>query len=784
MRNVLLLLFFGLSFFGGKAQITKPDRTNDLYRTDTTRNNRSVQVEIKGETKYTDYKMFSINNDTIIIDTTLTVQKDYKHNFIRKDNFEYMEFHNQGQTFNKLSFDFTDNSILPSMGFNAKQRNYYQLSDIYYYRVPTPTSEIMYRKGLQQGQVLDALLTANTSNQLNFSASYKGLRSLGRYQHVLSSHGNFRFTFNYNNKNKTYFVRGHMYTFDFFNEQNGGLTPQSVIDFENDNPDYTNRSRLEVNYTDADNIFDGKRYYLEQSVILVSNNKPVKKERTTTNSGARKMDSIQRRVQRSRMDSISKTRTAEVKDSINNYPVAVKDSLQGIPIIVSDSTYVSLDSVQKRVQLSRIDSISKTRTAEVKDTINNSPVAVKDSIRGNPHVVSDSTAVAIDSVATKKSILKDSTLIAEKVKKPLLNLKLGNTLLYETKHYRFNQNSANSIYGDAFSSTIKDHTSYQKFDGQLFLQLNSAYVGSLKFKTNYFDYNYHYNSILYYDDYTVSDKLKGNAVSIGADWVKNFGNIYLKADASTILFGDINGSSLKASIAYQNEKLFNFQGYVEFASKSPDFNKLLYQSNYVDYNWQTNFKNKDITSIGGAFNSEKWGNIIASYNTVDNYVYFNEESTPVQADATLNYFKVKLLKAFTYRKFTLDNTILYQNVVEGNSFFRTPDWMTRNTLYFASDLFAGDPLYLETGITFRYFSSFKMNAYNPLIGEFTLQNNDEVGDFPIFDYYVNLRIQRTRIFFKFENISAAFTGRNYYSAPTYPYRDFTFRIGLVWNFFI
>lgn len=142
------------------------------------------------------------------------------------------------------------------------------------------------------------------------------------------------------------------------------------------------------------------------------------------------------------------------------------------------------------------------------------------------------------------------------------------------------------------------------------------------------------------------------------------------------------------------------------------------------------------------------------------------------------------MKDFHYGKFGLANTVMYQNVASGESFFRVPNWVTRNTLYFSTDMFKGDPLYLQTGITFRYFSSYYMNAYNPLISEFTLQNEEKYGAFPLLDLFVNLRIQRTRIYFKLENFTSNFTGRDYYSAPTYPYRDMTFRFGVVWNFFI
>ena len=741
MKNLLLILFFGLFFLNSQAQITKPNRTrptntSNLYQSDSSSQyNKERKVTVEGKTHYTDYKVISLKNDTTFIDTTLSIQKQYKFNYIRKDNFELMAFHNQGQTYNKLGYDFNGSAMFPEMGFSAKQYNYYTLNDLDYYYVPTPTSEMMYKKGMQQGQVLDALLTANTSKQLNVSAAYKGLRSLGKYQSALSSHGNFRATFNYHTKNKGYYVRGHMYSFDIFNEENGGLTPQSVAYFETNNPDYTDRERLEVNFNNADNIFEGKRYYIDQVVTLFSNRSFEKKTDTKQQKAPTKIDKLR------------------------NKPRVIKNDSINSNLKTVDSTLV-------------IDTIHQ-----------NSKIALKDTI-STPLKIADTTKI-VDSLAiASKGFKKDSILIADSKEKSLFNLQLGNSLLYQTKHYRYSQSAASSFFGKAFVNEIEDHTSYQNFEGQLYLQLYSIYTGSVKFKTNYFNYNYHYNSVLYYNDYVISDKLKGDALSIGAEWVKTFGDLQLKADASTILFGDIHGNTIKTAITYEMDSVFNFQGFAEFTSKSPDFNKQLYQSDYIDYNWQNNFGNEKIVTFGGVFNSRKWGSVEASYNAIDNYIYFNEDGKSEQATETLNYFKIKLLKEFTYGKFSLDNTVMYQSVISGESFFRVPTWVTRNSFYYATDVFKGKPLYLQTGFTFSYFSSYKMNAYNPLISEFTIQNTDEIGNFPMLDFFFNMRIQRTRIYLQFENITSSLTGRNYYSSPTYPYRDFTFRIGLVWNFFI
>jgi len=38
------------------------------------------------------YKIITVQNDTTYLDTTLTIQKDYKFNYLRKDNFELLPF--------------------------------------------------------------------------------------------------------------------------------------------------------------------------------------------------------------------------------------------------------------------------------------------------------------------------------------------------------------------------------------------------------------------------------------------------------------------------------------------------------------------------------------------------------------------------------------------------------------------------------------------------------------------------------------------------------------------
>lgn len=792
MKKLFFVVFLILYFFDASAQrkglLTKAE--GQLFQNDTTSFTDEVEIKFDGLTKYTDYKIISITNDTTVVDTTLTLQKDFKFNYLRKDNFELLAFHNQGQTFTKLGYNFENNSLLPTIGASAKQFNYFKVEDIYYYEVPTPTSEIMYRTGLEQGQVLDVFLTMNTSKQFNLSIAYKGLRSLGKYRNSLASHGNFRSTFNYHTKNKKYFARGHFSSFDLTNNENGGLTPESITYFEENDSNYIDRARLDVNYTDAENLLEGKRYYFEQQITLFSKKNKITKHNIKISNQLKKYNAILKQIETLKKSTNSSPKSKKLaplnKTSKQSKKLLKKKKDTTIQI---EKDIVKIDSITTKTLTNIKEVISKKDTSIVENTIKINALNTKGSFKKEDTITLDSAVVAknkkIDSLLIVASEIKiDSNQLITIDKDIYSNLKFGHTFMYETKHYRFTQEATNTIFGDAFQSNIYDHTSYQKLDNQFYLQFNSKYTGRIKAKINYFKYNYHYNSILFYDTLTISDKLKGNAIAVGADWKTQFGKIHLNADASTIITGDLTGSSIKASAMYKKDSIYSLRGFAQLVSKSPNFNKILYQSDYKDYNWQTNFKNEEISLVGIEFKYPKWGSVKASYNLIDNYTYFDENSKPVQATETLNYIKVKANAKISYKKFTLDNTVMYQTVSEGAAFFRIPEIVTRNTLYYSNYVFKGKPMYLQTGVTFKYFTSYMANAYNPLLSEFVLQNDTQIGNFPVLDFFANAQIRRTRIFLKVENLNASFTGRTYYSAPNYPYRDLTVRFGIVWNWFI
>ena len=265
------------------GQIKKParrvieDDLNSFGVQDSLQNKYQESTSVKNiknlDAKIQDYLIISHERDTTYLDTSLTIHKDYKFNYLRKDNFGLISFSNLGQTYTSLTHNFENTSSMPKFGARARHFNYMETQDINYYRVPTPLTELFYRTAFEQGQLADSFFSVNTSPQFNFSIAYKGMRSIGNYQHSITSTGNFRFTSNYSSKNKRYQARGHFVTQDLFNEESGGLKDESVVNFETGEQEFLERPILDVNIENAENILRGKRFYLDQNYNIFNKQK-------------------------------------------------------------------------------------------------------------------------------------------------------------------------------------------------------------------------------------------------------------------------------------------------------------------------------------------------------------------------------------------------------------------------------------------------------------------------------------------------------------------------------
>lgn len=638
------LLFFFITF-------SSISFSQDINEIDTIKK-KSLLIDkdkLAPKANFDQYKIISINRDTIYIDSSLTLKSLYKFNYLRKDNFGLLPFANEGQTYNTLNFQYNQNSIFPEFGFKAKHFSFYEANQIKYYSVATPTTELYFKTVMEQGQTLDALITVNTSERLNMSIGFKGLRSVGKYINQLSSSGNFVFTTSYQTKNKRYNANFHYTGQDILNGENGGII--NLQDFQSGNNDFKNRVRIDVYSKDATSFLKGKRFFLDHKF--------------------------------------------------------------------------------------RINASQNSNNINILHQVN-----------------------------------------------------------YENKFFEYAQpnlsTNLNNIsiqkYGTSFvASNLQDQTKYNKLYNKLALQLENSKLGDIQFFVEDFRDNTYFNKILILNNILIpsSNSNQLNLVGGQFNYSKNTWKGIFQYSKS---ISNQTTSNLNAKIDYKLNENYKFSFQLENTNRLPNTNYILHQSNYVNYNWFNNFKNEKINNI--QFNAfTKWVDLSTSFTTLNNHLYFSNNNTsglqlvsPKQYAKTINYFSVSASKEIKFRKWSLDNKILFQQVDQEDNILNVPQIVTRQTVAYSNSFFK-KALFLQTGVTFNYFTKYFANDYNPVIGEFFSQTQTKIGGFPNFDIFVNGRIRQTRIFFIAEHVNSGFGASNYLSSPNNPYRDFTFRFGLVWNFF-
>ena len=641
--NRKMKIYYFILFLLLKLNFLYSQEASDLSSLSRTMEMQNDSISKEKTPPINKYLIFDQKGDSTVVDTSLTLKKYYKFNYLRKDNLEKLKFSNFGQSYNSLTYSY-EKSSLPFSSFSSKQHAYLKSSEVKYYKVPTPLTELLFKSVMKQGQFTDVLFSTNTSENFNFSIAFKGMRSLGNYQNILSGLKKFRFTSNYNSVNEKYKFKIHYVSQNFENRENGGLTNSSIDNFESEDNLFSERSKLSVKFEDATNYFLSKRFFLDHQFRILKSKK------------------------------------------------------------------------------------------------NNS-------------------------------------------------LFIGHIFEYETTYNAFEQNNPTPFYGSS-ASPINDKTQIKTMSNKFYTYLSSKFFGDIK--VSYLNYNYNYlTNALSSSELGFNE----NENSISFELKNNIFNHELRGKLEKNLFGDRLGDLINIVIVSQNKK-FNYSLGFNTLNKHPGLYFELFESNYSEIRWANKLNSVKINNINLEFSSRTFGSFNFDYSKIDNFTYFDLKDKSTLNDEqdlklipkvnqhsnSINYLKLKWQKEFNFGKFALDNSFIFQNVDQDQNILNLPDYIFRNTIYFSDHVFKR-AMFLQTGLTFKYFSNYYANEYNPLISSFHIQNDKKIGNFPMIDVFVNARIKRTRLFLKAEHINSTITGNNFYSTPSYPYRDFIIRFGLIWNFF-
>lgn len=218
--------------------------------------------------------------------------------------------------------------------------------------------------------------------------------------------------------------------------------------------------------------------------------------------------------------------------------------------------------------------------------------------------------------------------------------------------------------------------------------------------------------------------------------------------------------------------------------------ELLQQRFYISSRnaWTNDFKPTLETNLSATYALPKWGfQASGNYHLLNNFIYFDTLATAQQTGAPLSIFQLILQQNFRLGNFHLDNVIVLQQTT--NDALNLPNLFSKHSLYYDGKWFKRK-LQIKMGVDVRMNNSYFANTYNPLVGQFILQNKQKINFFPAVDASASIKVQQFRFFVKAENLTRFFADlvgtiqadEQYYQAALYPMQNTRFRLGLGWKF--
>jgi hypothetical protein len=179
-----------------------------------------------------------------------------------------------------------------------------------------------------------------------------------------------------------------------------------------------------------------------------------------------------------------------------------------------------------------------------------------------------------------------------------------------------------------------------------------------------------------------------------------------------------------------------------------------------------------LPGIGFAFN--------ANIENISNLVYFNKNAVPQQDDGNVQVLAARLSQDFRLGKITLENQAVYQ-LSSNQSILALPAITLYHNLYYRDLWFK--VLSVQAGVDVRYHTLYNAPAYMPATGQFHVQDEIKIGNYPQMNVYVNAHLKRTRFFVQYYHLNSLLMKGDYYSMPYYPLYPAQLRMGLTWNFY-
>ena len=302
--------------------------------------------------------------------------------------------------------------------------------------------------------------------------------------------------------------------------------------------------------------------------------------------------------------------------------------------------------------------------------------------------------------------------------------------------------------------TYTDYISDSTFTGSRKTNLNNiyAYAGAKGMVKRYF--NWDANAQFYFAGYKAGD------FNVDANMNFNF-YPFRRARQSPVSIGAHFRTDLEAPDHYQQHILLNH------------------------YKWDNSFGKQTRTKISGTIDIPYWKmDAEVAYSLLGNTIYYDSLGIVRQHADAMSVLSASLRKEFVAWKFHFDNRLLFQ--LSSNQDVVPVPMLAMNLRWYFQFNVVRNVMQMQIGANALFNTKWRMPGYNPNLGVFYNQNEDEYGLCPYIDAFVNIQWKRCCIFLKFENVNQGWPMHtyDYFTAHHYIHTQRGFKFGINWPFYV
>jgi len=201
--------------------------------------------------------------------------------------------------------------------------------------------------------------------------------------------------------------------------------------------------------------------------------------------------------------------------------------------------------------------------------------------------------------------------------------------------------------------------------------------------------------------------------------------------------------------------------------------------------WNNDFKPSQEARLRGEFIMPHRHLKLGAYlSQLNNYVYINKDAVPAQTSEPLVIGTAYVEKDIRWWKLGF-RFRLYGQYSSHEKIIPLPAFAGFQSTYFETWV-VKNVLTMQLGWNVMYNTAYYAYSYMPATGMFYLQEEQKIGNYPFFDFFLNLQISRARIFVKTDGLNTifrSFLGKENFMTYRYPTNDFRVKFGVSWAFY-